>query len=161
MILIQAQQLCSRCSYGFDSGFEGDNLRKCKVFGFELKDKQIVALEAILGRSDVFVFLPTGYGKSVIYALLPHAFDKLRGSLFPPRLVYHNYAHSGCLFNLVCFLCLLGTSDSIVSPLISLMMDQKLKYSSKGVQVEFVSEEQENCLNTERSLTVSVHVYQS
>lgn len=29
-----------------------------------------------------------------------------------------------------------------ISPLISLMMDQKLKYSSKGVQVEFVSDEQ-------------------
>ena len=41
-----------------------------REFGLELKEKQIMALEAILGGSDVFVSLPTGYGKSVIYALL-------------------------------------------------------------------------------------------
>ena len=45
----------------------------------ELKDKQVIALEAKLSGSDVFVPLPTGYGKSIIYALLPGSFDKLRG----------------------------------------------------------------------------------
>ena len=45
----------------------------------KLKDKQVIALEAILSGSDVFVSLPTGYGKSIIYALLPRSFDKLRG----------------------------------------------------------------------------------
>jgi len=28
---------------------------------------------------DTFVALPTGYGKSIIYALLPSVFNKLRG----------------------------------------------------------------------------------
>lgn len=37
----------------------------------ELKDKQVIALEAILSGLDVFVSLPTGYGKSIIYALFP------------------------------------------------------------------------------------------
>ena len=44
-----------------------------------LKDKQKEAISAILSGHDTFVVLPTGYGKSVVYALLPLAFDKLRG----------------------------------------------------------------------------------
>ena len=53
-----------------------------KEIGYEkLKDKQVEAVETILGGSDVFVSLPTGYGKSVIYnAVLPRAFDRLRGT---------------------------------------------------------------------------------
>ena len=60
--------------------------QSAEEFGLELKDKQVEALEAILKGCDVFVSLPTGYGKSVIYALLPQAFDKLRGKT---SLVYH------------------------------------------------------------------------
>ena len=43
-----------------------------KLLGFEtLKDKQVEAIMAFVKGSDVFVSLPTGYGKSVIYAVLP------------------------------------------------------------------------------------------
>ena len=45
----------------------------------ELKDKQIEALTLFLKGKDTFVSLPTGYGKSVIYAALPLAFDYLKG----------------------------------------------------------------------------------
>ena len=45
----------------------------------ELKEKQAEAVYEILSGRDVFVALPTGYGKSIIYAILPLAFDKLRG----------------------------------------------------------------------------------
>ena len=37
-----------------------------------------------MSGNDTFVSLPTGYGKSVIYGVLPPLFDKLRGI---PRLV--------------------------------------------------------------------------
>ncbi len=48
---------------------------------FELKPKQTEAILAVLAGKDTFVSLPTGYGKSIIYGVLPPLFDKLRGKL--------------------------------------------------------------------------------
>ncbi len=45
----------------------------------ELKEKQREAIEAFLQGRDTFVVLPTGYGKSLIYAILPLVFDRLKG----------------------------------------------------------------------------------
>ena len=47
--------------------------------GLELKDKQVKAIERFCEGSDVFVSLPTGFGKSLIYGLLPLIFDKIKG----------------------------------------------------------------------------------
>ena len=44
-----------------------------------LKPKQLEAVQSFLSGNDTFVSLPTGYGKSVIYALLPVVFDSLLG----------------------------------------------------------------------------------
>ena len=50
------------------------------VLGFpELKDKEVEAMSSFLKGKDTFVSLPTGYGKSIIYAALPLAFDYLKG----------------------------------------------------------------------------------
>ena len=46
-----------------------------------LKEKQEAAIMSFLGGRDTVVSLPTGYGKSLIYALLPYAFDMIRGRL--------------------------------------------------------------------------------
>ena len=48
----------------------------------QLKPEQMRALEAILCGKDTFVSLPTGYGKSIIFAALPLAFDEFKGILF-------------------------------------------------------------------------------
>ena len=45
----------------------------------ELKPKQIEAIQSFVSGRDTFVSLPTGYGKSVIFAILPILFDFLRG----------------------------------------------------------------------------------
>lgn len=45
----------------------------------ELKKKQKEAVLTFVEGHDTFVALPTGYGKSVIYAILPLVFDKLKG----------------------------------------------------------------------------------
>lgn len=45
-----------------------------------LKPKQKEAVMAFLAGNDVFVTLPTGYGKSIIYAVLPRVFDRLKGN---------------------------------------------------------------------------------
>ena len=42
-----------------------------------LKSKQLEAIQAFMSGKDTFVSLPTGYGKSAIYAVLPLAFDFL------------------------------------------------------------------------------------
>ena len=44
-----------------------------------LKEKQLEALVSFASVRDTFVSLPTGYGKSIIYGLLPNVFDKLKG----------------------------------------------------------------------------------
>ena len=48
----------------------------------KLKQKQKEALQAIvLNGQDCFIVLPTGYGKSLIYQMLPLLFDKTNLSL--------------------------------------------------------------------------------
>ena len=72
----------------------------------------------------MFVSLPTGYGKSIIYAILPTLFNKLKGKTI----------------NILCSE-VSGIDDGIVvcvSPLTSLMMDQREKFQSKGLTAEFL-----------------------
>ena len=52
----------------------------CAVIGVvELKEKQKDAIKFFVEGNDVLVILPTGYGKSLCFALLPLVFDYLRG----------------------------------------------------------------------------------
>ena len=79
-----------------------------------LKDKQQEAVEAFVNESDTFVSLPTGYGKSLCYSILPLVFDSLRGTT--------------------------GRSIVIcVSPLTALMMDQRRQYAPRGLATEIVT----------------------
>ena len=50
-----------------------------EIFINFLKPKQLEAIEAFVAGRDLFASLPTGYGKSVIYAILPLLFDKFQG----------------------------------------------------------------------------------
>lgn len=43
----------------------------------DLKREQSEAMMAFISGKDVFVVLPTGFGKSLIYAALPMAYDAL------------------------------------------------------------------------------------
>ena len=53
----------------------------CSTVGIaSLKAKQREAITRFVGGEDVFIYLPTGFGKSLCYALLPLVFDYLRGS---------------------------------------------------------------------------------
>ncbi len=63
-----------------------------------LRDEQKQAVRGFLSGRDVFVCLPTGYGKTLCYSILPKAFDFIRG---------------------VC-----NSVIVVVSPLIALMKDQ-------------------------------------
>ena len=46
-----------------------------------LKEEQLSAIEKFVSGQDVFVSLPTGFRKSVIYRLVPTIFDRLKGRL--------------------------------------------------------------------------------
>ena len=46
--------------------------------GFTLKAEQMKVVTSVLQGRDVFAVLPTGYGKTLCYAVLPSAFDYLQ-----------------------------------------------------------------------------------
>ena len=43
--------------------------------GLPIKDEQKQAIQAVYEGKDVFMWLPTGYGKSVSYEYLPFLYD--------------------------------------------------------------------------------------
>ena len=85
----------------------------------ELKVEQDKVLFEFLKGRDVFVSLPTGYGKSLCYLVLPRIFDLKRfGSMDPKQSIM-----------------------IVVSPFLALMKDQVATYSSKGLSVRCVTHE--------------------
>ena len=55
-----------------------------KEHGYEkLKEEQLLAIGEFVSEKDVFVSLPTGFGKSLIYGLLPAVYDRVRGYTMP------------------------------------------------------------------------------
>ena len=51
----------------------------CKRLGYsKLKEEQLRSVVDVLSGRDAFVSFPTGYGKSLCYAILPWAFDEVR-----------------------------------------------------------------------------------
>ena len=101
-----------------------------------LKAEQLGAIKCIYDGKDVFLWLPTGFGKSICYETLPFVF---------------NYKHSdggtggGCSVVLV------------VSPLVSLMADQVASLRSRGVSAAIIGHSgavtDKNLLATEKDLT--------
>ena len=75
----------------------------------ELKPFQESAVKSFVSGKDVFVSLPTGYGKSFCYSCLPWVFDALNHKQTPYSMVV------------------------VVSPLIALMKDQLKVLTDKGI----------------------------
>ena len=81
-------------------------------YSFKFKEKQIQAIKSIVSGKDTFVVLPTGYGKTKIYAHLPE--------------IYKHLDNFGTVL--------------VISPLKSLMMDQVTKLTSIGINATLVGE---------------------
>ena len=86
-------------------------MRLCTVFLrspaliLEHKEEQLSSVKAVYEGNDVFVWLPTGFGKSLCYQILPFVFDHKLGLI-----------GSG-----------MSSAVLVVSPLVSLMVDQVQK----------------------------------
>ena len=53
-----------------------------------IKFVQFEAVASVVSRKDMFVVLPTGHGKSLIYAILPMVFDYLQGKTTKKAILY-------------------------------------------------------------------------
>ena len=82
-------------------------------------DQENAVMQFVLGR-DVFLSLPTGYGKSFCYCCLPLIFDTIR-----QKLSFHVVI--------------------VVSPLNALIKDQVNGLNTKGVKAVHVNEGFDNC----------------
>ena len=80
-----------------------------------VKKEQKEAIFHFAQGSDVFVALPTGYGKSLIYACLPRLYDNLRGHSDPKCIII------------------------VISPLKALMDDQCRSFNELGLTAGRVS----------------------
>ena len=82
-----------------------------------LNEKRAEAATAFIGGKDVFVSLPTGYGKSLFFQSVPFVLDYIDGGT------------DKC-------------SAIIVEPTAAVMRDQVLALKSKGISAEFINHEQ-------------------
>ena len=80
-----------------------------------LKPQQEDVLVHFAEGNDLFAVLPTGFGKSLCYACLPAIFDHLRQTS--------------------------GSLAVVVTPLIAIMKDQVITWSSIGLKAAYVSAE--------------------
>ena len=80
----------------------------------EVKDKQKDTIISFASGRDVFVALPTGYGKSFCYQSLPMLFDILHGHDVPTSVVV------------------------VVTPLVAIMKEQVSELGSKQIRAVYV-----------------------
>ena len=92
-------------------------LEKLQMSHIDLKPEQRSAMEAMLDRRDTFVWLPTGYGKSLCYQALPFMFDHRQG-----------FVNTGT-----------SCAALVISPLLALMVDQVTSLRLRSVKCSIVT----------------------
>ena len=92
-------------------------LRRLEMTQITVREEQRSSMRAVYDGSDVFVWLPTGYGKSLCYQALPFLMDYKKGLVDSGK-------SCGVL---------------VVSPLIALMVDQVESLRSKGIKSSIIT----------------------
>ena len=88
-----------------------------KQLGYDcVQGSQLPVIKHFMSGQDVFVCLPTGYGKSLCYCILPILFD-----------ILHQRHHFGSI-------------AIVVSPLIALMKDQVRQMKERDVRAVYVGD---------------------
>ena len=89
-------------------------LEPCNRLGYSpLKEEQRASILPFLEGKDVFVLLPTGFGKTVCYSCLPLAVDIYKKTEEPSIVI-------------------------VISPLTSLIKDQVRNFSQRGVVTSYI-----------------------
>ena len=76
-------------------------LSRVGLSSIALKQEQLTAIRYLYQRKDVFLWLPTGFGKSVCYEVLPFLFDfagSKSGSIVLVLSPLVNFFAGGCTF---------------------------------------------------------------
>jgi ATP-dependent DNA helicase RecQ len=81
----------------------------CLPEGFKLKEKQVQTLKSVFAKTDCMSILPTGYGESIIFQLLPWFLQRKYHRTSPMIVI-------------------------VVSPLSSLMQDQVMALRRQGIK---------------------------
>ena len=89
-----------------------DALAKVGCSSITLKPQQKECVDNIVAGRDVFLWLPTGFGKSICYEVLPFVFNR-------------KLQRDNCLV-------------LIISPLISLMIDQVRSLRARSVKASIL-----------------------
>ena len=84
-----------------------------------LKPQQVETVRHIYDGKDVFLWLPTGFGKSVCYELLPFVLDYMQGKCLSKKES--------------------NSTVIVISPLVSLMIDQVSSLRERGVSAGILS----------------------
>lgn len=87
----------------------------CQLGYESLKPEQELAVSYFIGGNDVFVSLPTGYGKSLCFAILPAVFDALKGAEKASIVL-------------------------VISPLIAIISDQVASFCARGITAAFAGD---------------------
>ena len=90
----------------------------------QLKPEQEASILSICNKKDVFMWLPTGFGKTICYEILPFLFDYLRSTCTFEK--QHSPVASASLV-------------LVISPLVSLMVDQVSSLRRSGVRAAILS----------------------
>ena len=131
---MQSQQICDRImavSCSPTSSFQNFDdavhyaLSQLGMSHLSLKSEQRESIMGIYDKKDVFMFLPTGFGKSICFQALPFVFDHKLGLVGGKK--------RSCVI--------------VVSPLIALMVDQVRSLRRSGVEaVVFSSSSRERSI---------------
>ncbi len=104
--------------------------------GMVLKPEQEASIRHIYKGKDVFVWLPTGFGKSICYECLPFVFD-FRATTAAAHASHSRHPTQGTSeIESVAAKCSLVI---VISPLISLMVDQVMSLRHRDVRAAVIS----------------------
>ena len=116
-----------------------------RTLGYDsIKLEQLAAVASLLKGEDVFMSVPTGFGKSLVYQILPYYSDILLRSCGPTV--------SGVPA---------ASAVVIVSPLISLMQDQVSKLTSRGIKAVCIAGEHRHDVYSDIMEGRVTHVFSS
>lgn len=77
-VVLRVKMAASSMQCDFDEALQF--AKECLNINFELKEKQIQTLKSLYEGHDTMAVLPTGFGKSIIFQLLPGFPSYFRGN---------------------------------------------------------------------------------